>query len=53
MKTQEMFFDDGASPPKDVIARWHAVVADTFDSSPPPEGDAPCIAVHCIAGLGR
>ena len=48
-----MFFDDGASPPKEIIAQWIAVVSSTFDSSPPADGDSPCIAVHCIAGLGR
>lgn len=49
-----MFFDDGASPPKEVIAQWRDVVSSTFDPSQIPEdGDLPCIAVHCIAGLGR
>ena len=49
-----MFFDDGASPPREVIAQWRDVVSSTFDLSVRPEdGDLPCIAVHCIAGLGR
>lgn len=48
-----MFFDDGASPPKEVIAQWRAVVASTFDHASADNSDLPCIAVHCIAGLGR
>ena len=51
---QEMFFDDGASPPKEIIAQWRDVVLSTFDpSTKPDDDDMPCIAVHCIAGLGR
>ena len=46
-----MFFVDGASPPQDIIQRWLDLVASTFaraNATPKP-----CIAVHCIAGLGR
>ena len=47
-----MNFVDGHSPPKEIIASWVQLVTDTFDkvkgSSPKP-----CIAVHCVAGLGR
>lgn len=48
-----MFFVDGASPPQDIIQRWLDLVTSTF--SPPRASGAPkpCIAVHCIAGLGR
>lgn len=49
-----MFFDDGASPPKEVISQWRDVVSSTFDPSTKlDDDDMPCIAVHCIAGLGR
>ena len=49
-----MFFDDGASPPKEIISQWRDVVLSTFDpSTKPDDDDMPCIAVHCIAGLGR
>ena len=47
-----MFFDDGASPPQDIIERWCGLVNETFDSLRQGE-EIPCIAVHCIAGLGR
>ena len=45
-----MHFDDGASPPIEIIKSWTDVVHSTFGkkASPPP-----CIAVHCVAGLGR
>ena len=48
---QEMYYPDGHSPPPDVIARWLTVLADTFDNKGPDE--TPCIAIHCVAGLGR
>lgn len=48
----EMFFEDGASPPADIIAKWGNLVSGTFDALKPGD-EVPCIAVHCIAGLGR
>ena len=48
---QEMVFDDGASPPEEVISRWLDLVESTFLKVEP--GSDPCIAVHCVAGLGR
>jgi protein tyrosine phosphatase type 4A len=47
----EFYFDDGASPPEDILNRWCSLVEATFDSSKPEEN--PCIAIHCVAGLGR
>mmetsp|Transcript_7183 Transcript_7183/g.7422 ORF Transcript_7183/g.7422 Transcript_7183/m.7422 type:complete len:175 (+) Transcript_7183:73-597(+) len=51
----EMHFDDGASPPEHIISQWNELVSSLFGkpgrrikSDPPP-----CIAVHCVAGLGR
>lgn len=48
-----MFFVDGASPPKEIIQRWLELVASTFSGSRANGAPKPCIAVHCIAGLGR
>ena len=47
-----MYFDDGASPPADIILRWCTLVRSTFDSKDSID-TKPCIAVHCVAGLGR
>lgn len=48
----EMYYPDGSSPPLDVITRWVQVLTDTFDGANVTE-QKPCIALHCVAGLGR
>lgn len=48
----ELEYKDGTSPSSDLIRSWLELVDATFYSgslSDPP----PCIAVHCVAGLGR
>jgi len=42
----EIPFEDGRSPPPEVITNWLAVVKSMKASKG-------CIAVHCVAGLGR
>ncbi len=46
-----MYYPDGQSPPQDVIDRWLTLVTATFDKK--NKDDKPCIAIHCVAGLGR
>ncbi len=46
-----MYYPDGQSPPQDVIDRWLELVTSTFDKK--NKDDKPCIAIHCVAGLGR
>jgi len=51
IQLHEMEYTDGTSPPKDLIDRWLQIVDKTFFQN---TGDTtPCIAVHCVAGLGR
>jgi len=48
----ELFYEDGQSPPQDVIEKWTKLVVSTFDNVKNNE-EKPCIALHCVAGLGR
>ena len=47
-KKQELPFDDGTAPPDDVVTEWFNLLRARFTEDPEC-----CIAVHCIAGLGR
>ena len=64
----EMAYDDGHSPPENVLNRWLALVEERFFSPSTSAAAAPAkatttaatkedepktIAVHCVAGLGR
>lgn len=51
ISVHEMFYPDGRSPPPEVITAWLKLLGHTFDN--PKNDDKPCIAVHCVAGLGR
>ena len=41
-------FNDGSPPPPEVISKWLQLLKDSFREHPDK-----CIAVHCVAGLGR
>eukprot|EP00128_Syssomonas_multiformis_P006058 Colp12_sorted_trinity150504_noHs@32153 len=41
-------FPDGDAPPEEIISKWLMLVEDRFKKP----GET-CIAVHCVAGLGR
>jgi protein tyrosine phosphatase type 4A len=47
----ESEYKDGTSPPKELIMEWLQLVEKTFYS--PGSDLSSCIAVHCVAGLGR
>ena len=53
--THNMEYPDGHSPPEEVIDSWLKVVDKAFydGSAEHHERTRPCIAVHCVAGLGR
>lgn len=53
IQLHEMEYKDGTSPPKELIDKWLVLVDKTFFQSPTTGADSPCIAVHCVAGLGR
>jgi len=48
----ESEYKDGTSPPKELIMTWLQLVEKTF-FLPGNETSSSCIAVHCVAGLGR
>jgi protein tyrosine phosphatase type 4A len=48
----EMEYADGHSPPSDIIDQWLQLAEKVFYSGP-QDGSSNCIAVHCVAGLGR
>lgn len=54
----EMEYKDGTSPKDELIRSWLELVDHTFFSGPTAAASSssdppPCIAVHCVAGLGR
>lgn len=64
IQLHELPYPDGHSPPEDVLDRWLDIVHQVFYESDHTTAAAtttggsstdqsPCIAVHCVAGLGR
>jgi protein tyrosine phosphatase type 4A len=51
--TQDWEFSDGSPPPKEIRDNWIELIRDTFRHVDGAGGASPCIAVHCVAGLGR
>jgi len=45
---QDLPFDDGMPPPDSVVMDWFEVLRSRFTADP-----TSCVAVHCVAGLGR
>jgi protein-tyrosine phosphatase len=45
-----MNYPVGSSPPLEIIQRWVQLLVETFDKR---AEEHPCIAIHCVAGLGR
>ena len=48
---QEMYYPDGQSPPAQILSEWLQLLSATFENN--SKDDTPCIAIHCVAGLGR
>jgi protein tyrosine phosphatase type 4A len=45
-------FEDGSPPPDEVVERWFELLRQRFLGSTSEASDS-CVAVHCVAGLGR
>lgn len=52
IKVTDWPFADGEAPPSDIVSNWVQLCNERFDSVAVGEPPA-CIAVHCVAGLGR
>ncbi|XP_003746530.1 protein tyrosine phosphatase type IVA 1 [Galendromus occidentalis] len=48
IKVHEMQFDDGSSPVPEIVEDWLHLIRQRFKEKPEA-----CVAVHCVAGLGR
>ena len=52
----DLAYDDGTSPPDNILNSWLDIVEERFvlhNASTLPNDIPPTVAVHCIAGLGR
>lgn len=48
IEVYDLAYNDGSSPPDEIVDEWFKLLKTQFHENP----DA-CVAVHCIAGLGR
>mmetsp|Transcript_19462 Transcript_19462/g.32314 ORF Transcript_19462/g.32314 Transcript_19462/m.32314 type:complete len:189 (+) Transcript_19462:359-925(+) len=53
MRLHEMEYADGHAPSRDLIDKWLGLVEETFYKEESAVTSTKCIAVHCVAGLGR
>lgn len=48
IRLMDLAFDDGTAPPLEVVEQWFNLLKTRFREEP-----GCCVAVHCVAGLGR
>ncbi|EFX63968.1 hypothetical protein DAPPUDRAFT_305822 [Daphnia pulex] len=48
IEVTDLVFDDGTFPPSEIVDHWFDLLRRRFGSDP-----SSCVAVHCVAGLGR
>jgi len=46
-------FDDGDPPPDKIVSNWNKLTSEVFSAANRAKFPKACIAVHCVAGLGR
>ncbi|XP_052031387.1 protein tyrosine phosphatase type IVA 2-like isoform X3 [Apodemus sylvaticus] len=46
--TEDLPYNDGAPPPDEIVDNWLGLLKNKFREEP-----GSCVAVHCMAGLGR
>lgn len=46
-------FDDGKEPPAEVINAWVELIRARFLAAAGGDANSRCVAIHCVAGLGR
>ncbi|CAB3367463.1 Hypothetical predicted protein [Cloeon dipterum] len=44
----DLEYEDGTPPPQEVVSEWFKLLKTRFRETP-----GSCVAVHCVAGLGR
>jgi len=49
----EMPYEDGHAPPQQIIDQWLKLVEKSFFKMDEAPTQKKCIAIHCVAGLGR
>ncbi|XP_055906192.1 PRL-1 phosphatase [Eupeodes corollae] len=45
---KDLAFEDGTPPPQNVVDEWFEILKQNYQQNPEA-----CVAVHCVAGLGR
>lgn len=48
IEVYDLAYSDGTSPPDEIVDEWFKLLKRQFHDNPDT-----CVAVHCIAGLGR
>ncbi|KAG1463318.1 hypothetical protein G6F56_005308 [Rhizopus delemar] len=54
IQVHDFVFTDGEAPPTAIVDAWLHLINDRFqEDAEDQETPLPCIAIHCVAGLGR
>ena len=48
IQVKDLAFEDGTPPPQNVVDEWFETLKQNYQDNPEA-----CVAVHCVAGLGR